>query len=76
MHGKTVGGRVTMGRVCENCGWRENPNDNTGRGCIFVNNKKKKVWDTKDYNQPCSNYIADSKLREHLKKLLECNKGE
>lgn len=58
-----------MGMVCENCGWRENPNNNTGRGCIFSNTKK--VWDTKDYNKPCSNYVTDTALRDHLKALLQ-----
>lgn len=59
-----------MGQVCENCGWRKNPNDNTGNGCIFTNPKKKKMWNQNGYNQPCSNYVLDTTLREHLKKLL------
>ena len=59
-----------MGQVCENCGWRKNPNDNTGNGCIFTNPEKKKMWNQNGYNQPCSNYVMDTTLREHLKKLL------
>ena len=59
-----------MGQVCENCGWRKNPNDNTGKGCIFSNPKKKKIWNREGYNQACSNYVMDIELEEHLKKLL------
>ena len=58
-----------MGQVCENCGWRENPQNNTGRSCIFTNNKK--IWSHNNYNKPCSNYVMDTKLKEHLKKLLD-----
>lgn len=59
-----------MGQVCENCGWRKSPNNNAGKGCIFSNRKKKKIWDTKNYNQPCSNYVTDTVLKEHLGKIL------
>ena len=59
-----------MGRVCENCGWRINPNNNTGEGCVFTNNKKKKAWYKDKYNPPCENYVMDITLKEHLKKLL------
>jgi len=57
-----------MGMVCENCGWRKNPHNNTGKGCLFANTKKK--WDLHNYNQPCKNYVMDTELREHLMKLL------
>jgi hypothetical protein len=59
-----------MGQVCENCGWREHPSNNTGKGCIFSNPKKKKIWNSKGYNQPCNNYVMSITLREHLKELL------
>ena len=59
-----------MGQVCENCGWRENPNNNTGKGCIFSKPKKQRIWDNNSYNQPCEHYIMDIVLREHLNKLL------
>ena len=62
--------RIEMGRVCENCGWRENPNDNTGRSCIFSNPKKKKAWKDNEYNQPCEHYVMDTVLLAHLKALL------
>lgn len=60
-----------MGIVCENCAWRKSPKDNTGKGCIFSNTKK--VWNNKGYNKPCSNYITDSTLKNHLIALLDIN---
>lgn len=61
-----------MGMVCENCGWRRNPSDNTGKGCVFANNKKK--WDEKGYNKPCDKYVMDIELAEHLRVLLKIEK--
>ena len=57
-----------MGQVCENCGWRISPNNNSGKGCIFTNNKK--IWKQDSYNQPCSNYVMDTDLKEHIKILI------
>lgn len=61
-----------MGMVCENCGWRVNPNNNTGKGCMFSNTKRK--WDLLNYNKPCGNYITDTELKAHLIKLLGIDK--
>lgn len=60
-----------MGTVCENCGWRKYPSNNTGKGCIFTNTKK--LWKESEYNRPCSNYVMDTTLRDHLKEVLGIN---
>lgn len=59
-----------MGQVCENCGWRKNPNNKSDKGCIFSNPKKEKIWKYGEYNMPCENYVMDTVLREHLEKIL------
>ncbi len=47
--------------ICSNCGWRNNPNDNTGTGCVLGSKKRP---------DSCGSYVQDIMLADHLKRLL------